>query len=173
VLDTRDLGRRPGSLRHVVTQAPAPAELGTEMLSVPPGEPVGLDLRLEAVVEGVLVSGTVTAPLTGECARCLERVSDRATVEIRELFYYPDRAVEVDDEEETNVVVDDHVDVEPTVRDAIVLSLPLSPVCRPDCAGLCAECGARLDDAGPDHAHGRPDTRWAALSSLIENKEKD
>jgi uncharacterized protein len=200
VLDIRDLGRQAGSLRHVVRQAPAPAGIGTELLGVPAGELVELDLRLEAVVEGVLVSGTVTAPLAGECARCLEPVSDRAAVEIRELFYYPARAAQPgvgharttlgvalgrrqpsggsgdggdDGDDDAGVVIDDHVDIEPPVRDALVLSLPLSPLCRPDCAGLCVGCGARLDDVDPDHAHSRTDPRWAALAPLIENKEKD
>lgn len=179
VLDTRDLGRRPGSLRRVETTIAQPADFGTEMLRVPVGAAVSLDLRLESVMEGVLVSGTVTAALRGECGRCLDEISDTTVVEIRELFYYPDRVTETDDEEETSVLVDDHVDIEPVVRDAVVLSLPLSPTCRPDCAGLCVDCGAHLDEVGPDHSHTRQDPRWAALSGLVEapvtteNKEKD
>ncbi|EFC79569.1 metal-binding protein [Frankia sp. CcI49] len=179
VLDTRELGRRPGSLRRVETTIVQPSDFGTEILRVPEGAAVRLDLRLESVMEGVLVSGVVTAPLAGECARCLEEVTDTTSVDIRELFYYPERAVETEDEGDTCVLVEDHVDIEPVVRDAVVLSLPLSPLCRPDCAGLCVDCGARLDEVGPDHSHTRQDPRWAALSGLAqdpaitENKEKD
>jgi uncharacterized protein len=175
VLDSRELGRRPGSAKHVRTQVSAPSDLGTAMFTVPPGAQVELDLRLESVVEGVLVSGAVRAPAYGECSRCLEPFSDQVAVELRELFYYPDRADEVagDDEEEPLRIVDDHLDIEPPLRDALVLSFPMSPVCTPDCAGLCAECGVRLDDAELGHAHRSADPRWAKLSSLIENKEKD
>jgi uncharacterized protein len=169
VLDTRELGRRPGSMRPVVTTVPAPDGLGTPMLRVPTGSPVELDLRMESVHEGVLVSGTASADLIGECARCLDEVHDQATVELRELFYYPDRAVDVDDEEEdVLVVVDDHLDLAPVVRDALVLELPLSPLCDEDCAGLCVDCGARLDEVGEDHSHDGADPRWAALSALTE-----
>ncbi|WP_041939762.1 MULTISPECIES: YceD family protein [Frankia] len=169
VLDTRELGRRPGSMRRVRTQAALPADLGTEMMWVPAGATAALDLRLESVIEGVLVSGTIVAPLRGECGRCLDEVSDVGTVEVRELFYYADRAVDVADDDDARVLVDDHADLEPVVRDALVLDLPLSPTCRPDCAGLCADCGARLDEVGPHHSHDRLDARWAALSALAED----
>ncbi len=155
-------------MKRVVTQVPAPAELGTEMIHVPAGSPIELDLRVEAVMEGVLVSGTAFTPLAGECSRCLDPIEDDITVDIRELFYYPDRAPD-DPEDDSFQVVNDHLDLEPVLRDALVLSLPLSPCCRPDCAGLCADCGARMNDLDVDHAHARVDPRWAALPSLIEN----
>jgi uncharacterized protein len=169
VLDTRELGRRPGSMRRVRTEAELPASLGTEMMWVVPGSSGTLDLRLESVIEGVLISGTVEAPLRGECARCLEELSDVAAVEVRELFYYPDRATDLSADEDVRVLVDDQADLEPVLRDALVLNLPLSPTCRPDCAGLCVDCGARLDDIGPDHTHARPDPRWAALSAMAQS----
>src|SRR3954463_14979513 len=88
VLDTRELGRRPGSERKVTMTAPAPADLGIEVLRVPEGSPVELDLRLEAVVEGVLVTGTAHAELAGECVRCLEEIHPRITADYCELFVY-------------------------------------------------------------------------------------
>src|SRR3954470_20931203 len=90
VLDTRELGRRPGSERRVTLTAPAPADLGIEVLCVPEGSPVELDLRLEAVVEGVLVTGTAHAELAGECVRCLEEIHPRITADYCELFVYED-----------------------------------------------------------------------------------
>jgi uncharacterized protein len=153
-------------MKRVQTAVPAPADLGTEVIGVPAGASIDLDLRLEAVMEGVLVSGTATLPLTGECARCLDEIHETDTVELRELYFYPDRADEIDDDEETHSLVEDHLDLEPALRDALVLSLPLSPLCAPDCAGLCVSCGARLADVGPEHAHDAPDPRWAALAGL-------
>jgi uncharacterized protein len=165
VLDVRELGRRPGSMRPVRAEVPAPADLAVGLAGVPAGEPVTLDLRLESVVEGVLVSGAVTAPVTGECARCLTPVTQTVTVELTELFAYPDSVTEQTAEDgEVSHLVGDMLDLEPLVRDALVLDLPLSPLCREDCRGLCAGCGERLDDLPDDHTHTTTDPRWAALA---------
>ena len=173
VLDTRELGRRPGSQREVSRTVPAPADLGIEVLGVPEGSPVELDLRLEAVMEGVLVTGTARAGLEGECARCLEPISDEIEVRFQELFVYDDREVDPDEELEVSKLQDDLVDLEPLLRDAVVLALPFQPLCEDDCPGLCAECGARLAD-DPDHTHGEPvDPRWAALAALTEPEQDD
>jgi len=168
VLDTRELGRRPGSQREVVRTVPAPADLGIEVLRVPEGAPVEVDLRIEAVMEGVLVTGTARAGLEGECARCLEPISDEIEVRFQELFVYDDREVDPDEELEVSRLRDDLVDLEPLLRDAVVLALPFQPLCEDDCPGLCVECGARLAD-DPDHAHDAPvDPRWASLAALTE-----
>jgi uncharacterized protein len=174
VLDTRELGRRAGSMRTVRFPAPAPAELGVELIGVPAGSEIDLDLRLESVMEGVLVSGTAAVQLTGECGRCLEPVTETLTVDLQELFAYPDSTT--DDtaghtvEDETARMEGDFLDLEPTLRDAVVLALPLTPLCREDCAGLCAECGERLDDLPEDHTHDAPDPRWSGLQDLIDTR---
>ena len=90
MLDTRELGRRPGAERTASVTAPAPADLGIEVLGVPEGSPVDFDLRLEAVVEGVLVTGQAHVLLEGECVRCLEPIERRADAELCELFVYDD-----------------------------------------------------------------------------------
>jgi DUF177 domain-containing protein len=173
VLDTRELGRRPGSQREVSRTVPAPADLGIEVLRVPEGAPVELDLRTEAVMEGVLVTGTARAGLEGECVRCLEPISDEIEVRFQELFVYDDRQVDPDEELEVSKLQDDLVDLEPLLRDAVVLALPFQPLCQDDCPGLCAECGARLAD-DPDHTHGEPvDPRWAALATLTEPEQDE
>lgn len=175
VLDTRELGRRPGSQRQVTLTVPAPADLGIEVLNVPEGSPVELDLRLEAVMEGVLVTGTAKAGLEGECARCLEPIRDDVEVELQELFVYDDiRDSEgAEEDDEVSMLQDDLVDLEPLLRDAVVLALPFQPLCMPDCPGLCPECGARLAD-DPDHAHDAAiDPRWAALSKLAEDPKPE
>jgi uncharacterized protein len=166
VLDTRELGRRPGSERKVPLTAPAPADLGIEVLHVPEGSPIEFDIRLEAVVEGVLVTGTAHAGLEGECVRCLEQIHSEITADFQELFVY-DEDQDTEDQE-TSRLEGDLVDLEPLLRDAVVLALPFQPLCQDDCPGLCIECGARLAD-DPDHRHeAAVDPRWAALQNLAE-----
>ena len=168
MLDTRELGRRPGSQRQVSPTVPAPADLGIEVLRVPEGSQVELELRLEAVMEGVLVTGTARAALEGECVRCLGSISDELEVDLQELYVYDDRDHDPDEDDEVSMLQDDLLDLEPLLRDAVVLALPFQPLCQPDCPGLCVECGARLLD-DPDHGHEEPvDPRWAALTELTE-----
>lgn len=168
VIDTRELGRRPGSMRAVSTSVPAPEHLGTAVAGVPVGSDIQLDLRLESVMEGVLVTGTARAEMTGECGRCLDPVSDELVVDLQELFTYPgDRLpAGAGDEDEQPHMVEDLLDLEPTLRDALVLEIPLTPLCNDDCGGLCAGCGARIDDVAPGHSHDQADPRWAALATL-------
>ena len=176
MLDTRELGRRPGSQRQVHTAVPAPAELGIEVLRVPEGSQVQLDLRLEAVMEGVLVTGTAKAVLIGECVRCLESIEDELVVDVQELYVYDDIRRDDSDEElddEASMLEDDLLDLEPLLRDAVVLALPFQPLCQDDCPGLCTECGARLAD-DPDHTHDAAiDPRWAGLEALRQAQDQD
>ena len=90
VVDTRELGRRPGSMRTVTRTVPAPADLGIVVIGILEGSPIDLDLRLESVVEGVLVSGTAQARAIGECVRCLDPVDLPVEVDLQELYDYPD-----------------------------------------------------------------------------------
>jgi len=172
VLDTRELGRRPGSERRLTLTAPAPADLGIEVLGVPEGSPVELDIRLEAVVEGVLVTGSAQAELRGECVRCLEEISEEITADFQELFVYEEGfEAEDDEDDETSRLEGDLLDLEPLLRDAVVLALPFQPLCQDDCPGLCIECGARLAD-DPDHQHdAEVDPRWAALRGLTQEQD--
>lgn len=173
VFDLRELGRRPGSLREYRRDLPAPAGLGLDVVGVPQDAPLVLDVRLESVTEGVLVTGTVTGPLRGQCARCLDPVSDELAVDICELFAYPDSVTDETTEQDEIIRIDgDRIDVEPVVRDSVVLGLPWTPLCRPDCAGLCPVCGQRLDDLPDGHAHEQIDPRWAALAALVEPQDE-
>lgn len=140
VLDTRELSRRPGSLREVHRVVPAPTGLELDLIGVPAGAPLGLDVRLEAVVEGVLVTGRVAAPIRGQCGRCLGEVRDELAVALAELYGYPGE----DAEGLAGTLRGDLLDLEPAVRDAIVLALPWTPLCAPDCPGLCPDCGLPL-----------------------------
>lgn len=167
VLDTRQVGRHPGNLRVWGRRIPSPDPLGSEIIGVAAGHLLDLDLRLESVSEGVLVTGTIRAQLRGECGRCLDPIVDELRVDVCELFAYPDSTTQATTEEdEVHRIVGDALDLEPMVRDSIVLALPSTPLCRADCAGLCSQCGQRLDDLAPGHAHDQIDPRWAALANL-------
>jgi uncharacterized metal-binding protein YceD (DUF177 family) len=164
-VDLRELGRRAGSLQELDRTLPAPEAWKVELIGVPEGAEVSLRLRLESVMEGVLVTGEVDAPLVGSCARCLEPIEDTLQLDVQELFAYSGSTTEATSEEDEVRRVDgDFLDLEPMVRDAVVLALPLAPVCTDDCSGLCVDCGQRLDDLPPDHSHEVVDPRWAGLA---------
>ena len=162
VLDTRELGRRPGAMRQVSRTVGAPDTWALELVRVPAGGAVDLELRLESVVDGVLVSGDIHAPIVAECGRCLEPVSDALDVDVQELFAYEP----ADHDEDQPLLVGDFIDIEPLVRDAVMLGLPLNPVCSDGCQGLCPMCGARVADLDGDHSHDQSDPRWAALTGV-------
>jgi len=151
-----------------------PAALGMDVVGVAAGDEVSLDVRLESVVEGVLVSGAASAPVTGQCARCLEPLVDSLEVELTELFAYPDSATESStDPDEVSRVVDGLIDLEPVVRDALLLALPQAPLCGEDCPGLCPECGGKWAELGTDHRHETMDPRWAVLKQRLRGNDEE
>lgn len=155
-----DLLHRPGEMREKSIDVTVDDDMGNAVIGVRKGTKLHIDARLESLHDGILVSGDVDATADGECVRCLIEVSIPVEVEFQELFAYSF------DEAFDYTVQDDHVDLEPLVRDAVVLSLPFQPVCQEDCLGLCPECGVRLLD-NPGHEHEAPvDPRWAALVGL-------
>ncbi|OYN88203.1 metal-binding protein [Parenemella sanctibonifatiensis] len=161
VLDIHELRREAGATKEIQETVAAPAEIGSPIIGVPEGAPIALDVTLQSVGEGVLVTGDASMPLTGECSRCLTAVSDTIEVDLQELYVYEESEAS---EEEAGRVIDDCIDLEPLIRDLVVLDLPFIPLCRPDCAGLCPECGVNLNEH-PDHAHEAPiDARWAQLA---------
>ena len=165
VLDTRELGRRPGAMRRLTLSAPAPDGFRLELAGVDEKSELEMWVRLEAVMEGVLASGEVTAHVTGQCGRCLDPLETDVVVPFQQLYSYDDDETD----EETLSLDGDLLDLEPTLRDAIVLALPMAPLCREDCAGLCVECGIRLDDE-PGHRHDESDPRWDALAALLPDQ---
>jgi uncharacterized protein len=151
--------RHPGNSRPVTTVVTL-ADLGNAVAQVAPGTPIDLDLELERISEGIVVRGELTSTWSAPCSRCLEPVTGALGVHVDELF----EAVPL--EGETYPLEEDVIDLEPMVRDALLLELPLVPLCRADCAGLCASCGVNHNIASCDCATDEPDPRWAALRSL-------
>ena len=159
-VDVYDLMNRPGEMRDRSIDIVVPEEFGNAMIGMKAGSELRVELRMESLHDGILVSADIDGTAAGECGRCLIDIEQAVQVEIQELFAYSsDEAFEYEVHEDT-------IDLEPVIRDAVVLSLPFQPVCQEDCLGLCPQCGVRLLD-NPGHEHENPvDPRWAALGSL-------
>ncbi|OBH60672.1 hypothetical protein A5686_20675 [Mycobacterium sp. E2479] len=165
--DITRLGRRPGAMVTWQKTVPSPSRIGLDMIAIEAEAPLELDLQIQSVSEGVLVTGTVTAPTVGECSRCLTKLDGRVQVRLTELFAYPDSTTEATTEEdEVGHILDNTIDLQQSIVDAVGLELPFSPVCTPDCPGLCPECGVSLA-AEPGHQHDRIDPRWAKLAGMF------
>ena len=164
-VDLRELGRRAGSMQELERAVLAPADWGVELIGVPAGAEIRLRLRLESVMEGVLVTGEADVPVVGQCARCLEPIEDTLELDVQELFAYSGSTTEATSEEdEVRRVEGDFLDLEPTVRDAVVLSLPLAPVCSDGCAGVAVDCGQPRVGRPAGHTREVLDPRWAGLA---------
>jgi uncharacterized protein len=160
VVNVADLLHHRGARRHerLTTRAlVGPAVVGT---AVAPDEPVHVDAELESVSDGILATGAVEARWRSECRRCLAEVTGRARGEFQELFE-PDAR-----EGETYPLQHEHIDLEPLARETLLLELPLAPLCRPECRGLCSVCGADLNRARCMCPPAAGDPRWAALDPL-------
>ncbi|MDL9939012.1 DUF177 domain-containing protein [Gordonia sp. ABSL1-1] len=173
VLDVRSLSRRAGTMTETHRTVTTPAKIGGEMIAIPENSEVDLDLRLESVTEGVLVTGTVCGETAGQCARCLEPVDGTVSIFLTELFAYPDSETEqTTDADDVYRIVDDRLDLEQAIIDAVADELPMSPLCADDCPGLCQVCGIRLAIAEPGHAHDIIDPRWAKLADKFPAAEE-
>jgi uncharacterized protein len=162
VVPARDIVRHPGEMREHQFSVTLKDQWGEGIVAYEAGSRIDLDVRLESVHEGILVSGTADAVYTGVCGRCLIDISEPVEVEFQELFAYPG-------EEETDFEVqDDHVDLETLVRDAAVLSLPFQPVCQPDCPGLDPITGERLTVSTGAESAAPIDPRWSALQQITD-----
>jgi uncharacterized protein len=164
------MGRKAGSNMTLELTLPSPVRIGLDLVAIDKDAPLTLDLRLESVSEGVLVSGTVSGPTTGQCTRCLSPVTGEVQVYLTELFAYPEAAEELTEDDDIGRVEDDYVELEQVIIDAVGLKLPLSPLCTYDCPGLCVECGVALATAEPGHHHDLIDPRWAKLSTFISGE---
>ncbi len=164
-VDVRELLQKPGAHKHVVVRAPLD-DLATPVASVPADRSVTVDSEVESVVEGLLVTGTVSATAVVNCVRCLRALDHEVEVEVRELFALEPGGGR-DEDEGYAVLPDDRLPLDTMARDALVLGFPAFPLHSPDCAGLCPVCGA--DRNTVDCGHGGTETidpRWAGLAGL-------
>lgn len=167
-----DLPRRAGEMREYELTYDEHEPIGVPLLAVPSDGAIYLDLRVEAVAQGVLASGGVSAEAVGECTRCLDPVTFDIDESFQELFHYQidyrqkPKTAEVDvlEEDELLEMDGDLIDLDGPIRDALILNLPINPLCSEDCPGLCPTCGLKWVDLPVDHAHSAADIRWAGLT---------
>ena len=160
VVPVNDLTRRPGQMNELEMDIELVIPMGQGAATVPAGEIVELNLRLESVHDGILATGEVDSTALADCSRCLEPLKLAVEVDFQELFAY---SLEQEDD---FLVQDEKIDLEQAITDAVVLSLPFKPVCSEDCLGLCSECGVKLAE-DPEHAHqAQNDSRWSELESF-------
>lgn len=186
IYNTHDLPRRPGEMREVRLVIDLHEPLGFEVMAIAQDEPIDIEMKLESVAEGVLVTANVLSEAVGECGRCLDEVVFDIDENFVELFEYAEdprqarkkekkksqrakdaeEAEKLDDEDELRQMDGDEIDLEGPIRDAIILNLPINPLCSPDCLGLCPDCGEKWESLPEDHAHEVIDARWAGLAGL-------
>ena len=163
-VNLHELPRRAGEMKSYHLAFPAPEPIGTPMLAIKAGQELKIDFKAEAVSDGVLISGRIISEAEGECGRCLDEIREEVDQDFRELFLYESRKSDNEDDDELFALDGDIADIETPIRDAVVLAMPLNPLCKPDCMGLCSECGERLERLGPDHSHEKVDPRWSGLT---------
>lgn len=190
LFNTHDLPRRPGEMREYELTIDSHEELGFEVLSIAADEPIDIDLRIESVAEGILASATVRTEASGECGRCLDAVFYDVDESFQELYEYvedprqarkknkpgkrrPQKSDNKDldedlDEDLVRQMDGELIDLDGPIRDAIILNLPINPLCSPDCPGLCPDCGLKWIELPEDHAHAPADIRWAGLENWGE-----
>lgn len=163
-LDVAELLRRPGASEPARLRAHVDG-LRLELISVP-GD-IEIDARLDSIVEGIAVVGALDAVAEGECARCLTAITFPVHADVEEAF-----APDAGPDDELYPIVREEIDLEPLIRDAIMLALPVNPVCRADCAGLCPVCGADRNTTACGHEMTTNDPRWDALRALRDQQDE-
>jgi uncharacterized protein len=155
-----DLVRRPGASREVMVEGLL-SDLAGPGSEVPSDAPITVEVTLERVPEGLVVRGAIKGTWKAACSRCLTPVTGDLSVWVGELYERQPL------EGETYLLPEgDVIDLEPLVRDALLLELPAVPLCRTDCQGLCSNCGVDHNLTTCACVADEPDSRWAALRSL-------
>lgn len=170
--NTHELPRRAGEMREYQLKIDLEEPIGIDVISVPKGV-LELDLKLESVAEGVLATGEFEVIAKGECIRCLDPIDLVLNRNFQELYAYKSNTTDDPEAEDDQLLMDgDFIDLELPIRDAIVLALPINPICSEDCEGLCPECGVKWRELPDDHAHEQIDARWSGLKGLLNPTEE-
>ena len=189
------IASRAGQSKPIDADFPAPSGIGDSIVGIKEGEPVHVSGQFDSIVDGLIFTGRLVAPFVSVCTRCLKPIQRDWTVNVTSFFPYEDKSAagkggkagkngkeeEVDiiagedEAEDTYPLLDGGAwaDLEALLRDTLVEELPLQPLCKPDCKGLCSQCGIDLNE-NPDHQHDMTDIRFAALEGLkakLEGKE--
>jgi uncharacterized protein len=162
--DVADLLRRPGASEPARLRAHIDG-LRMDLIEIP-GD-IEADLRFDSIVEGIAVSGTIDVEARGVCSRCTDPITFHVQTRVDEAF-----TVDAAPDDETYPITQEMIDLEPLLRDAILLSLPLHPLCRPDCDGLCPVCGEARATSTCGHDTKPNDPRWDALKALRAEQDE-
>ena len=185
---------RPGQSKEIDATFPAPSGIGDEIVGVDEGTDVSVVGSFDSIVDGLILNARISAPVHAECTRCLKPIQRDWTVNVTSFFPYEDKSAagkggkagKNGKEEEVDIIAGEDesedtypllengafADIEAMIRDTLVESLPLQPLCRPDCRGLCSQCGADLNE-DPDHHHDVTDIRFAGLAGLKAQLEAE
>jgi uncharacterized protein len=181
--NTHELPRRAGEMKEYQLDLEILEPVGVPLVAVPAGDVIEVDMRLESVAEGILLSADIYAIAKGECIRCLDPVEVTVERKIQELYRYEptndkggkrkkhssrtDTSDEIDLDAVDELWLDgNEMNLEVPIRDAIVLDLPVNPLCSEACLGLCPDCGEKWEKLPEDHVHEVIDARWAGLAGL-------
>jgi uncharacterized protein len=186
--NTHELPRRAGEMKEYQLDLILPDPIGVPLISIPAGDTLEVDIRLESVTEGVLLSAEIFGIAKGDCIRCLDPVEVTVDKKIQELYRYEPTAdsrskkksksrgkdEDVDLESDDELWMDGNIiNLEVPILDAVILELPANPLCDPDCEGLCPDCGEKWAKLPPEHLHEAVDARWAGLAGLDFQKSDE
>lgn len=169
-VNLHELPRRAGEMRTYHLEFQAPDDLGTPLLAIAKGTPLVIDFKAESVDDGILISGNIRSTAKGECGRCLDPIVEAIDQDFQELFFYEGRAGD-EDAEDLFTLDGDSADIEIPIRDAVILRMPLNPLCDPECEGLCSECGEKWATLPEGHSHEKIDPRWSGLQGWSSSKD--
>lgn len=180
------VGSRAGQTMLVDRDFPAPGGIGDSIVGVKEGEPIHVNGQFDSIIDGLIFTGTFTAPVTAVCARCDRDLSGDWSEQVTAFFPYEDADAGKTKNEDVEIIAGEEesgdtyplidngafANIEPLLRDTFVSALPLNPLCKPDCKGLCPQCGLDLNES-PEHVHEVTDLRFADLEALKEQLERE